>query len=284
MEPTPYEIDLALAEAWAAATPGLKLRYLAQKQGWVLEADEKPATLHETAGLINPTPELVPELLAELNSLAVMNHRFKMFSLPDCARMRMEDWPAEPFQIVPDYANRHYLIYEAWRPVTPSKKFAAPPPILVRPAKSQDRLETLIQILAAQFYPEEPAHSQARQLFGKMAETANVDFLEFSLTEDNRIIGGLIVLHHHHLCYHTYGCFEKAYRGQGFLYYVMTSYQEATLRPQTQYIIGETLHITMRPGLRHLYERIGSRLKYSRSYYAKDFFRSWNPAPSPESP
>ena len=52
MELTPYDIDFALAEAWAVANPGVSLHYLAQKQGWVLEASEKPATLVEMAGLL----------------------------------------------------------------------------------------------------------------------------------------------------------------------------------------------------------------------------------------
>ena len=79
-------------------------------------------------------------------------------------------------------------------------------------------------------------------------------------------------MHHHDLCYHTYGFFEKGYRGQGYLYHLPALFQKAAVREGTRYIIGETLHTAMRPGLSRLYERLGARFTYARCYYAKDFY------------
>ena len=169
MEPSPFEIDLAMAQALAAATPGLALRSLANHQGWILEPLDQPATLHVMAGLVDPAPDQLPEFLSELESRAQHNERYKIFSLPDCARMSREGWPAGPFLRTPDYANRLYLIYAAQR------QFASPggpesaSPLVVRKATALARLETLTEKIAAQFYPDEPAHSLARQLLLSMA-------------------------------------------------------------------------------------------------------------------
>jgi hypothetical protein len=278
MEPTPYEIDIAMAKAWAASTPGLQLRWLTEHQGWVLEADEAPARLHLMAGIVNPSPEVLPELCRELKSLAQQNPCYKIFSLPDCARMRKEDLSAAPFQRTPPYADRHYLLCDAERAFSHPGEAAFHPgeaacdPLVLRKAVDPERLEILIKKMAQQFYPEEPAASLALQVLSGMSQAENTDFLEFSLRKTDEIVGGMVVLYHQDLCFHVYGFFAAGYRGKGFVYRLPGLFQRTGLRAGTRHIIGETLHISLRPGLRLLYEKLGAQLKYSRCYYAIDFF------------
>jgi hypothetical protein len=278
MEPTPYEIDIAMAKAWAASTPGLRMRWLTDNQGWVLEAQETPASLHTMAGFVNPTPEVFPLLRRELESLARQTACYKIFSLPDCSRMRQEDWSAAPFQRTPPYADRHYLLCEAGRAFSFTGGAAADPdvaacdPLVLRRSVDPARLGSLIRKMAGQFYPEQSARRLALQVFSGMAQAANTDFLEFSLRKTDEIVGGMVVLYHRGFCFHVYGFFAAGYRGKGFLYRLPGLFQREALREGTRYIIGETLHISLRPGLRLLYERLGARLRYSRCYYARDFF------------
>jgi hypothetical protein len=274
MEPTSYEIDIALAEAWAASTPGLRIRYLARKQGWVLEALEKPATLVETAGLLNPPPELFPVLLSELQSFASTNGNFEMFSIPDCARMIQEGWNAEPFRWMGEYANCHCLIHDVRRQFAlPRRGHHKTSPVMVRRAYNHSRLETLVKKLAAQFYPEEPRHTLALALLQGMADNLKADFLEISLCENELMIGGLVLLHYGIFCYPAYAFIEKGHRVTGLLP-VLAFFQEVASREGIQYIIGDIPHYTLRPRLRRVYEKIGARVKYTRCHYSMDHVRS----------
>ncbi len=270
MEPTPYDIDIALAEAWAASVPGLRVHYLAEKQGWFLEALEKPATLLETAGLLNPSPELFPVLLSELRPLALVNINFQMFSIPDCSRMIREGWNAEPFRWMGEYASCHCLIHDAGRQlVLPRAGDHTTSPVMIRRACNHSRLETLIKKLVAQFYPEEPRHTLALALLQGMADNPKVDFLEISLCENEMMIGGLVLLHYSIFCYPAYAFIEKGYRVTG-LVPVLALFQEVALREGIQYIIGDIPNYTLRPRLRRVYEKIGARVRYSRCHYSMD--------------